>query len=359
MTDGTLTESYSFDAVGNRLSSHLSSTYTYEPFNRLKTSQTSSSVYGANGSMVTRSEASKLWTYLYDYENRLSRAADRRQNITYKYDALGRRVERNRQYGVERSKFTHDGQDVLVEETNGTVSKYQNGPGIDNKLSVKQGTTTNYFLADHLGSTNALTDGTGAITSQASYDSFGNQTGTLATRYGFTGRERDDATGLMYYRARFYDPKVGRFTSEDPIGFGGGDINLYGYVRNRPNMFRDPSGKSPALVPLMVVGGELGLHAWLFYRAFNLFPISCDPQGRKKHCYVNCMSTRLHGFNPVVPTIFSFGQEAQTLVPKYYLGGFEVEVAESAGDMAANWHGMSNSIFLTKSCYSICMGYSE
>ncbi|MGD9630852.1 MAG: RHS repeat-associated core domain-containing protein [Pyrinomonadaceae bacterium] len=77
---------------------------------------------------------------------------------------------------------------------------------------------------------------------QAWYDPFGNATGTLATRYGFTGRERDDATGLMYYRARFYDPKLGRFISEDPIGFGGGDINLYGYVWNNPVSFTDPMG---------------------------------------------------------------------------------------------------------------------
>lgn len=80
------------------------------------------------------------------------------------------------------------------------------------------------------------------MTSQTAYDSFGNATGSLATRYGFTGRERDDFTGLMYYRARFYDPKLGRFISEDPIGFSGGDINLYGYVWNNPQAFVDPFG---------------------------------------------------------------------------------------------------------------------
>ena len=104
---------------------------------------------------------------------------------------------------------------------------------------------TNHFLADHLGSTNALTDSTGAITSSATYDSFGNPTGNLATRYGFTGRENDATTGVMHYRARFYDPKLGRFTSEDPIGFAGGDVNLYGYVSNNPVNFRDPSGLFP------------------------------------------------------------------------------------------------------------------
>lgn len=121
-------------------------------------------------------------------------------------------------------------------------TEYQNGPGIDNKLRSKTGGTANYFLADHLGSTNALTDSNGAITSQASYDGFGNQTGSLTTRYGFTGRERDDFTGLQFSRARFYDGTLGRFISEDPIGFAGGDVNLYGYVWNNPLHFVDPFG---------------------------------------------------------------------------------------------------------------------
>ena len=68
----------------------------------------------------------------------------------------------------------------------------------------------------------------------------------MPTRYGFTGRERDDFSGLMYYRARFYDAKVGGFASEDPIGFAGGDVNLYGYVKNKSLMHRDPRGLDDA-----------------------------------------------------------------------------------------------------------------
>jgi RHS repeat-associated protein len=50
--------------------------------------------------------------------------------------------------------------------------------------------------------------------------------------YTYTGREWDKETGLYYYRARYYDPMEGRFISKDPISFAGGDVNLYGYVRN-------------------------------------------------------------------------------------------------------------------------------
>jgi len=123
------------------------------------------------------------------------------------------------------------------------ATTYLNDLGIDNHLRQTNSTTgVSYFLTDHLGSTAALTDGGGNILDQANYDSFGNSTGSSRTRYGYTGRERDPDTGLYYDRARFYDPQLGRFISEDPIHFRGGDVNLYAYVKNRPLLFRDPSG---------------------------------------------------------------------------------------------------------------------
>jgi RHS repeat-associated protein len=167
------------------------------------------------------------------------------ENIVYQYDALGRRVVRQDKK-TGRTEFTHDGLDVLqdrVEKFDGTTSttNYVNGLGIDDKLKQTTGTTSKYFLTDHLGSTVSLSDSNGTVTESATYDSFGNKTGTLSTRYQYTGREQDEATGLMYYRARFYDPQIGRFTSEDPIGLTGG-INLYGYVDNNPLAFSDPFG---------------------------------------------------------------------------------------------------------------------
>jgi RHS repeat-associated protein len=74
-------------------------------------------------------------------------------------------------------------------------------------------------------------------------DTFGNRTGSTTTRFGYTGREHDPDTGLMYYRARWYSPETGRFVSEDPIGFGGG-INLYAYVGNNSVNLTDPSGNN-------------------------------------------------------------------------------------------------------------------
>jgi len=92
------------------------------------------------------------------------------------------------------------------------------------------------------------------------YDSFGKLTsasGTILNSYRFTGRELDSETGLYYYRARYYDPNVGRFISEDPIGFDGG-ANFYRYVDNRPNRFSDPFGLESYAQEFAAVGAVAG-----------------------------------------------------------------------------------------------------
>jgi RHS repeat-associated protein len=216
--------------------------------------QTETYSYDANGNMVNKSEGSKRWRYTWDFENRMSAAWDRKQRVRYHYDALGRRVQRVLGYGKENTKFIYDGQDVIADDNDGSLTKYLNGPGIDNKLRQTTGSATSYFLADHLGSTNGLTNLSGTLSDSNSYDSFGNATNTnFPTRYQYTGREFDSFTGLQYNRARSYDSNLGRFVSEDPIGFNGGDVNLYGYVRNRPIVLRDPSGHFPIMLPLMTL----------------------------------------------------------------------------------------------------------
>ena len=94
-----------------------------------------------------------------------------------------------------------------------------------------------------------VTDAAGAVANRYDYDAFGNLEATsyetVANPFGFTARERDAESGLMFYRARYYDPKIGRFISEDPIGFEAADGNFYRYVSNAPIFLRDPLGLSP------------------------------------------------------------------------------------------------------------------
>jgi RHS repeat-associated protein len=102
-----------------------------------------------------------------------------------------------------------------------------------------------WMLTDHLGSVRDITDNEGVGIAHYSYDAFGNLTGgaeVILTRYLWTGREFEILTGLQYNRNRWYDPSMGRWVSEDPIGFGGGDSNPYQYVGNQPLTLLDPSG---------------------------------------------------------------------------------------------------------------------
>ena len=250
MNNGSSNESYSFDSVGNRTASHRSSTYGYQPFNRLTSTASSTQNIDANGNTVAKAEGSNFWRYGFDYENRVSSASTRRQTVRYIYDALGRRVRRHIAGGKENTKYTYDGQDVVIDDNAGVLTKYQNGLSIDSKLKQTTSGVSKYFLQDHLGSTLALTNSSGAILEQNSYDSFGNPSNSgFSNRYQFTGREYDSLTGLTYYRERWYDSSIGRFISEDPIGLRGGDVNLFGYVWNSPNRFRDPTGLFPFKLP--------------------------------------------------------------------------------------------------------------
>ena len=110
---------------------------------------------------------------------------------------------------------------------------------------MERGGNTYFYHADHLGSIRAVTNAAGLAVNSYSYDAYGNfesRSETVTNPYAFTGREYDAESGLFYYRARYYDANTGRFTQEDPIGFGGGDRNLYRYVFNNPINSIDPTG---------------------------------------------------------------------------------------------------------------------
>ena len=120
------------------------------------------------------------------------------------------------------------------------------GLAIDEVFARTDSSGTSTLFTDALGSVLAVTDDAGNVTAEYTYEPFGatTVTGTPGTNpYQFTGRENDGATGLYYYRARYYHPGLQRFISEDPIGFAGGDTNLYGYVREDPINRRDPHGR--------------------------------------------------------------------------------------------------------------------
>jgi len=105
--------------------------------------------------------------------------------------------------------------------------------------------STDLSHADHLGSKRLITDESGTNVSEYEYDPYGQRTAAsegIEQPYAFTGWEFDGESGLYYYSAGYYDARQGRFLSEDPIGFNGGDANLYRYVVNDPIRWFDPTG---------------------------------------------------------------------------------------------------------------------
>ncbi len=254
----TTTESYTYDLVGNRLSSLGVSPYVYNASNQLTSTPTATYTYDANGSTTTKVDATGTTTYNWDYENRLSSVVlpGTGGTVSFKYDPFGRRLQKSGPSGTVN--YLYDGPNLLEEvDQNGNVlTRYNGGPSIDEALSELRSGTTSYYQQDGLASVTSLSNGAGALANTYSYDSFGKltaSTGTLTNPFQYTGRDLDPEIGLNYYRARYYDPQIGRFISEDPIGFWGG-IDFYSYVGNGPVNFVDPLGlqqpsKPPAPKP--------------------------------------------------------------------------------------------------------------
>jgi RHS repeat-associated protein len=241
------TETYSYDSVDNRTVSHLAASYTYDLASHLLADSTFDYVYDANGNLIRKTERStgKVINYSYDAENELVRIDfPSGTSATYRYDGLGRRIEKN--INGQITRYVYDGLNILTEySATGTVTaQYTHVLGIDEALSVKRGGAIRFAQTDALGSVLRVTDQSGAVKASYTYDSFGqiiSETGSREQPYAFQGREFDQESGLYYFRARYYDPRIGRFISEDPIGFDGGQ-NLYAFANNNPVNVTDPLG---------------------------------------------------------------------------------------------------------------------
>jgi RHS repeat-associated protein len=165
--------------------------------------------------------------------------------MSYAYDAQGRRISKTVQ-GSTPTQFLYDGAKAVQETQGSAINPILIGPGVDERYARNDVTGRTYFLTDATGNTIGLADTTGAIREQYSYDLYGNATLSDNTTgftnpYQFMGREADTA-GLYYYRARYYSPMMAGFISEDPIGFGGGQLSFYAGFRGDPLRFTDPYG---------------------------------------------------------------------------------------------------------------------
>ena len=267
-------EAYSYDDNGNRTNDG----YQTGVNNQLLSDGTYNYEYDAEGNRTKQTEIAtgEVIEYTWDHRNRLTSVITKDSSgnvieiVEYAYDAFDRRIEKSVDADgdglgtADVERFVYDGDHIaLVFDGDGNQThRYLHGPQIDQVLAQETADgEVQWALTDNQGTVRDVIDSDGNVLNHISYDSFGNvmaeSNPEVDFRFGYTGREIDDETGLYYYRARYYDPSVGQFISEDPIGFEGGDANLYRYVGNSPTNYVDPTGLfvvAAPVIPLAVKG---------------------------------------------------------------------------------------------------------
>jgi len=253
-------EAYTYDSAGNRTGSG----YVVGTGNRLLSDGTYDYEYDDEGNLIRRTEKATgaKTEYTWDYRNRLTNVVFKdgggavTKSITYTYDVFDRRIgvavdpDGSGPQGVQVERFVYDGLDItLAFDGSGDIThRYLYGPFTDMPLAEERvGSDVLWLLQDWLGGNVVdVVDNTGSLKNHIVYDAFGNirsqSNASYMARFAYAGRDWDAEAGLYYYRARYYNPRIGRFISEDPAGLFGGDANLYRYVLNSPTRYTDPDG---------------------------------------------------------------------------------------------------------------------
>ncbi|WP_415639804.1 RHS repeat domain-containing protein, partial [Pseudomonas floridensis] len=253
-------EEFRYDAAANRLNFNTSR-FDHVKDNRLKQWRDQEYTYDPWGNLVEkRSGLAKWQTFTYDCENRLVKAetlvnSQLHSTGTYQYDSLGRRVAKQSEVNgqAQHKRFLWQGLRMLREEQPGQSSLYIYEPGSYAPLArvdQREGEAENtlyYFHTDQIGTPLEMTDTDGQIVWQATYKAWGSlealTVNEVEQNLRFQGQYFDEETGLHYNTFRYYDPEVGRFITQDPMGLDGGS-NLYQYVGN-PTGWIDPLGWMP------------------------------------------------------------------------------------------------------------------
>jgi len=270
---GVNTHAFSYDDVGNRLSSERNgaqTSYTYDLGSQkllaLTGAQQASYQYDANGDASQKGSR-----HFYQATDHLVTAIKDEAGGSLvsvqanKYDAFGYRSMKLTNSG--NVAFDYDVlSGTLLDETKwgGTAFShsyvYLEGEPLA-RINYDVDSDPNqtpwpihYYHNDRLGTPQKTTDRTGNISWAADFDPFGKATPTTAfitQNLRFPGQYYDEETGLHYNIARFYDPNLGRYLQSDPIGLAGG-INTYAYVYNNPLRYTDPQGLVAVAAPLVI-----------------------------------------------------------------------------------------------------------
>ena len=284
----TFFQSWALDKVGNWTTwkdNGINETRTHNNHHGLTSRSTVPfpQAYDAN---FNQTDDGSAFTFVYDANDQLEQVKNRLTGavlVRYSYDAFGRRVEKSIPKAPPDARVTryYYCEQRIIEERNGrdaVQAIYTYGTYIDEPLTMDRGGERFYYHSNKQFSTYTLTNSAGQIVERYSYTPYGQATtfdaayqnpgftSHVGNPFTFTGRELDAETGLMHFRARYYDPLKGRFLQRDPLGYVDG-MNLSEYVRSNPVNRRDPFGGDDGIIESFIEDSVQGLLDKINWRA--------------------------------------------------------------------------------------------
>lgn len=264
-SDGNDNESWTLTNAGDWsqfVNASGAQTRTHNSVHELTAINGAQLTYDPKGNLISDATASR--TYAWDFDNRLNSTASGGATVTFAYDALGRRVSKNT--GTATTVYVSMNEvdsslplwRELAEYSLGSVPTsplrtFVFGAAIDEPLLLKSGSAYYYYHANDLGSVDQVTDATGAVAECYAYSPYAatvilapdgvtvRSASVVGNALSFTAQRFDTETGLYFFRARYLNPRQGRFLSRDPIAFEL-STRLYAYTGNSPTNEIDPSG---------------------------------------------------------------------------------------------------------------------
>jgi RHS repeat-associated protein len=291
-------EQFSYDSVGNRLTDLTRSNYQYNELNQLLEDDSCTYAYDLDGNMVQQvnKNTGDTTTFTYDIENKLVQVGKPGMLAQYSYDAFGRRIGKTVNGVVKHYRYDREN---LIFEMNGQDSiaaNYTFGPGIDNTLMMHRNDKNYFYAKDGLGSVTTISDSLGTVVQEYKYGVFGGiveqSADPVESPFTYTSRELDKETGNYYFRARYYDPQIGRFLNEDPIGLALGELCQYKYSKNCPINFIDPSGE---LIQAIIVIGAVVVTIYVTVEIWQQIQKSLEKkrEANSKTCNASPLDTSL------------------------------------------------------------------
>jgi len=242
-TENGISHHYIYNNQGNRLDEVRAGSLTGPLVNRYE--------YDDNGSRVRTYDTSNslVQSLSYNQKRLVTDMTVMSDNMQFAYDINGYRIQKNSPNKTNSYLLEGEHLEAIYDENDQLQSSYLRGSIIDEIINgfERNGDKmlNRNFHNDQVNSLLAMTDHNGNTVQTLSFGPFGEplpSAGRSTNSFNYTGREQDAETGLYYYRARYYDPEIGRFISEDPLGFYAGS-NFYAYVENNPILFADPTGE--------------------------------------------------------------------------------------------------------------------